>query len=261
MASKKKIALRVLLLGGVGYLFYRNKDRIFGKIDKLSRMNTTDEIIDDLGSTTNKALDGIIDGADEMYNYLVGFVGIQTADEKPNEAFNKELFAIGKDLKPNYASQLRNIASGLVNDIRGWDNSEYQTADFHVSETAEREGEMPVANFIVFSNFYNLKGEGDFEKVVEMANVLLQYKAPYDLKHDTVRDASLPTLDYYIDNPTSKYTQYDKINNYIFESTGRGTPSFDHKPRGLFKAIGDKIRSKGLARTSSRSGRKSIYTR
>jgi len=260
MATPIKIFFRLTLFGGVGYLFYRNKDKIFGKIDKLSRLNTVDEVIDDLGSTTNKALDGIIDVADEFYNYLVGFVGVQSDDEKPNEAFNRDLYSVGSDLDKNYATQLRNIASGLVNDIRGWDKAEYQTADYHISETSEKKGEMPIENFMLFSNFYNLQGEGDFEKVVEMANVMLQYKSPYDLKFDTVRDESLPTLDYYMENPTPKYTQYNNINNYSFESTGRGTPSFAHTPISLFKAIGDKIRNKGLARSSSLK-RKSIYTR
>jgi hypothetical protein len=242
MASKKKIVLRLALLGGAIYLGYKYKDKIVGKVGKLSRMDNMDDVLSDLARTSDKAVDGIIEGTEDFYDYILTLLG-QEVEYKPNVAYQRELDEAVKDLPKgvvtNYGTLLKTYASNLVRDIRNWDNElfDYQS-------------------FVNWHNYFSLKGQGDFARVTNLINIMLQYKAPFELEHDTVRDYSLPTLDRYVSNPPQRFIELDDVDwkKWRVDCKGDCKPPMHYSltPRSLFRVIGDKLRNEGLVGSASR---------
>lgn len=235
MATKKKIFIRIALLAGGGYLFYKNKDKIFNKINKLSRMGSVDEMVIDVGATASNALEGAVSMAEEAFEYVTTIGDGNRASEPPNPEFNKEFNEVTKDMPSSKSIHLKRMAEQLVLDIRGWDSPEHSTSDMKI------DGKIPVGNYLHFYNVLNLKNNGEFERVVKMVNIMLQYNHPYDIKFNTVKDLGLPSLEYYMNNPPDKYVRLNDIDHTIMG--GRPNHKFNLKPRELFTELGNRIRS------------------
>jgi len=227
MFIDKKIFIRLSLLSGIGYLIYRNKDKIIGKIDKLSRMDSVDEAVDDLSITASNALNGAVGMVDEMYEYVSNLgseiesgINMQMQNE-----INKEVL----NLPVNHAFQLKKQAFNLVSDIKEWrDEGVY-------SDIKYEEGKMPAPVFINWYNFLTTKNSDYFNKVKNMVEIYLQYDAP-NVKKDAVPNTSLPNLSYHISNAPKNYF----TNNQI-DWKGRGAFT-DMKPIELFNSLSYKLR-------------------
>lgn len=226
MNKPTKIIFRLALLGGAAYILYRNKDRIMGKFQKLSRMNTMDEVVDDIGKTATNMIEGISDGISDFYNSI--FSNPEDNIEPLNVAYWKEINASVKGLPINYATMLKNYAHNIALDIRNWDDPIY---DYQGTYT--KEGMMPIQSYIMWHNLSKLKPE-DFKKVVEMVNTNLQYKSPFELKANTIRNNNLPTLQKYILNPPERYIRLNQIDY------GDRKIYYSAKPQDLFKNLGNK---------------------
>jgi len=241
MAATNKIVIRLAFAGGAAYIFYRYKDRFIGKFNKLKRMNDVNAIIDDVSTTALRAVDGVADGTEDFYDYLVGFLGEEEIDDRINLRFKKEIDDELLGLPTGKAIYLKEQSFQMVLDIRGWNNDDYEIADF------SKRGEIPAGNYITFYNVLNIKSKEDFDRVIRMANIMLQYNSPYVIRYDTKKDLGLPKLQDYMSNPPSKYTQFNKIDYKIFE--GRPAPNFNIKPVDLFRSLKARIKGENIIKS------------
>lgn len=241
MAGVTKILLRTALIGGGVYLVYRNWDKITGKINKLSRMQTMDEVVDDLGKTANNALEGLIDMADEAFEYVTTLGEGKEEMEMPNPRYMKEIEAQVEGLDLRYGTQLKSIADNLVVDIRRWNEEDNYGGEY------TKKGQMPIQSFIRWHNYFSMKKPEDFKRVTTMMNIMLQYKHPYEIEYETVKDTNLPTVDYYINNPPVKFTQLNEI-----DWGTRKKFHYSLKPKDLFRVINDRLRNEGLISSHTR---------
>ena len=232
MASKTKIGFGLALLGGTGYLIYRNWDRIIGKYNKLYRMKSTVERVDDLSKTANRMFDGAIDSLEDAYEYVASLLGEET--DEFNKQYWDDINSVVSGMSPYEGTQLKNMAERLVIDIRHWDNEEF---DYQGSYT--KEGDMPIRSYINWTNFLNMKNSADFNKVAKIADIMLYYKAPFDTKHDTVINKSLPTLKEYVQKTPVRFLETDNIDYAGRESQfiNKSLP----KPRQLFILLNNKL--------------------
>jgi len=231
MATKTKIFFRIALLSGVGYVIYRNKDRIIGKLNKLSRMNSTDEVVDDLGMTANKALDGALGMVDEAIEYVTTF-GEGEEAEPLNKTFLKEIEQEMSGIPLNYATQLKSMADNLVIDITYWNNP-----NWNYQGEYKQKGKMPIESFRKWYNYLRLQKDEDFNKVANMANIMLKYNYPYKMEVDTIKNNKLPNLSYYMSNPPVKFT---RLNDLDWGSQNK--MNYNVTPQELFKEINNKLK-------------------
>lgn len=245
MVNKKKIFFRILLFSGASYLVYKNWDRIIGKYNKLYRMKTMGDVIDDLGRTATNTVEGLISRMGNLYNEYFG-EGVEPLNIAMQNEMNDEV----KDLPINYATQLKIMSNAIVHDIRRWDNP-----DWDYQGTYSKKGKMAAQSFINWHNYYKLKGIGDFGRVTKIANIMLQYGFPFDIKKDTVRNHQLPTLSHYVDNPPQKFVSLDDVDWESWNENGIPPMGYSLKPIDLFRVIGDKIRyTVGSGRSVLRRG-------
>lgn len=262
MKTKKKILFRLALLGGAVYLGYKYKDKIVGKVGKLSRMDDMDDVLDDLANTTDKALDGIMDGTDDLYTYILTLLG-EEGEYKPNKAYERELNEEVKGLEASYGSLLKMYASNIARDIRNWGNAEF---DYQGNYT--QKGKMAGESFVNWHNYFALKGQkgqGDFARVTKMINIMLQYKAPFDLEHDGVKDNTLPTVDKYVSNPPNRFLELNDVDWKKWRADCDGDCEapmyYSLKPKSLFRVLGDRLRNEGLIGGATSRKPTDIYRR
>jgi len=242
VAGVTKILIRTALVGGAGYLIYRNWDKIKGKINKLSRMQSMDEVVDDLGKTTNNALEGLSDIVDEAVEYIttLGEGGEEKVDP-PNPRYMKEIEAQVEGLDLRYGTYLKSMADNNVVDIRRWSQDDNYGGEY------TKKGQMPIQSFIRWYNYFSMKNSEDFKRVTNMMNIMLQYKHPYEIKYETLKDPNLPTIEYYMSNPPAKFVQQNEI-----DWGKRKKFHYSLKPRDLFRVINDRLRNEGLISSSAR---------
>lgn len=235
MVSPIKITLRLALLGGGAYWVYKNKDRIIGKINKLARMGSVEEMTDDVALTASNMLSGASTVVEDAYEYVstLGDDGVV----KENIALKNEIEAQVEGLPLNYATSLKSSADNLVSDIKNWADRNYNYQGKYTQI-----GKMPEESFIKWHNYLNTSKSEDFKRITNMVNIMLQYEGyPTNIKSDAKRNLSLPKIEYYIANPPKRFTELNDI-----DWGERAKINYRLKPKDLFRVIRDRLSNEGM---------------
>ena len=228
MKKSTKIILGLGATAGIVYFVVKNKERIIGKIGKLSRMESADEIIKDLGNTAGNLFNEALGGLENLYKYVVS--GGDMEAYRVNPKFWADVEEVTKDMPENEAILLRGHASNLVYDIRNWNPT-----DNMYSGIEYEDGMMPAPFFINWDNLRNLPTD-KFNKVVEMANIMLQYNYP-NISEDFERDMNVKDLHEYIKNPPAIYNKKNQV-----YWNGR-PPHTNIKPKEVFYELNRRFNS------------------
>lgn len=229
MKKNTKIVLGISILAGVSYLIYKNKDRIVGKFNKLSKMNNADDVIDDLGKTAGKAVDKVVDSAEDFYKYILSFIEDVQVDETANKMFWNDIDNVVKDMPEDYRSSLiKTQAFDLVNDIRNWSNP-----NAIYDETLPKKGMMPYKTYITWTNLLRNSKE-DNDRILKIANILFQYGHP-NVTKDTVKNNNAHKLTDYLDRYPSRFLEKNEVD------WGTYKPINGIKPKTVFYLVKAKL--------------------